>query len=141
MSTVSVRERATVMVSGGLDSTVLTAWADYKGYEVWPLFVDYGQHGAETELASIKALNKPDILERLEIVDLRSVFGGSASRIIEETDLWTEQIVADDCTYPTATLCSSQRGPPHLPESALQFYSPASSVATKPGKSMCQLHS
>ena len=42
--------RAVVLASGGLDSTLLTRLASEEGYEVFPLFVDYGQLAAQMEL-------------------------------------------------------------------------------------------
>ncbi len=46
--------RAVVLASGGLDSTLLTRLASEEGYDVFPLFVDYGQLAADTELSHCK---------------------------------------------------------------------------------------
>jgi 7-cyano-7-deazaguanine synthase len=54
--------RAVVLASGGLDSTLLARLASDEGYEVFPLFVDYGQLAAQTELSHcIAAMNKNNI--------------------------------------------------------------------------------
>jgi 7-cyano-7-deazaguanine synthase len=42
--------RAVVLTSGGLDSTLLACLAFDEGYDVYPLFVDYGQRAAKIEL-------------------------------------------------------------------------------------------
>ena len=54
--------RAVVLASGGLDSTLLARLAFEEGYEVFPLFVDYGQLAAKTELRhSLAAMEKNSI--------------------------------------------------------------------------------
>ncbi|MDR2733162.1 MAG: 7-cyano-7-deazaguanine synthase QueC [Spirochaetota bacterium] len=49
-------ENAVLLMSGGLDSTTVLAWAVDKGYRVYALSFDYGQrHRAELERAMILA--------------------------------------------------------------------------------------
>lgn len=48
-------ERAVVLLSGGLDSGTVLAMAAARGFKVWALSFNYGQH-AETELAAARAL-------------------------------------------------------------------------------------
>ena len=56
--------RAVVLASGGLDSTLLARLASEEGYEVFPLFVDFGQLAAQTELSHcIAAMDKNGIRE------------------------------------------------------------------------------
>ncbi|PHQ69221.1 MAG: 7-cyano-7-deazaguanine synthase [Sneathiella sp.] len=62
--------RAVVLASGGLDSTLLALLASEEGYEVFPLFVDFGQLAAKTELRhSIAAMEKNN-LRKPVIADL-----------------------------------------------------------------------
>ncbi len=72
-------ERALVLLSGGMDSTVCAAVAARDGYEVWTLSFDYGQrHRAELEAARAVAdvYGIPPVRRRT--LDLSRVFCGSA---------------------------------------------------------------
>ena len=91
-------ERAVVMTSGGLDSTVLLHWAMGKGYHVSPLFLNYGQHCAGTELSTLKALLPAET--QLSTLDLSAVFAASSSRLVREADLWRDEIEAEDLMLP-----------------------------------------
>ncbi|KII15429.1 7-cyano-7-deazaguanine synthase [Phaeobacter sp. S60] len=44
------------LVSGGLDSTLVTVLAREEGLEQYPLFVDYGQRSKDKELAACRAV-------------------------------------------------------------------------------------
>jgi 7-cyano-7-deazaguanine synthase len=46
------------LVSGGLDSTVMSLLAQEEGLELHPLFVDYGQRAVTAEWQACKALSK-----------------------------------------------------------------------------------
>ena len=72
------REKAVVLLSGGLDSMVSAALAVEAGFEVHALTVDYGQRH-RLELESAKAIAKSlRLASQTEIaLDLRA-FGGSA---------------------------------------------------------------
>jgi len=55
------------LVSGGMDSTLITVLACEEGIEVYPLFINYGQLARDRELAACKEsfekLNLPEIRE------------------------------------------------------------------------------
>lgn len=89
-----------LLSSGGLDSTTLAYWLQSRGIAFEPLFIDYGQHCAKTELATLKKLLPKTALRRLSVVDVSSVYKGSGSRLIRETDLWRERIEKDDLYLP-----------------------------------------
>lgn len=89
-----------LLSSGGLDSTTLAYWLQSRGIAFEPLFIDYGQHCARTELATLKMLLPKSALRRLSIVDVSSVYKGSGSRLIKETNLWRERIDKDDLYLP-----------------------------------------
>lgn len=96
-------KQAVVMVSGGLDSTTVCFMLGNEGIEIYPIFIDYGQHCAETEWAKVKEVlpktaNPPD---RLNISD---IFKGSPSRMIVEADLWREAVSDDDLYLPYRTM-------------------------------------
>ncbi|HKV50415.1 MAG TPA: 7-cyano-7-deazaguanine synthase QueC [Gemmatimonadaceae bacterium] len=78
MSDASLRPRAVVLLSGGLDSTTVLAVARRDGFDVAALSVRYGQrHAAELDAAARIAQRMG--VSRHEIVDLDlRAFGGSA---------------------------------------------------------------
>lgn len=89
-----------LLASGGLDSTTLAYWLKAKGKTTCPLFVNYGQHCANTELETLKAVLDAKTLRRLAVVDLSDVYVGTNSRLINEPDLWSEVITGDDLYVP-----------------------------------------
>ena len=88
------------LVSGGLDSTVMMYWLASKGIDFLPLFIDYGQHCAQTELQTLHLVIPSGIGNSISIIDIRCVYAGSRSRLIVAPDLWTENITADDLHLP-----------------------------------------
>ena len=73
-----VKEKAVVLLSGGLDSTTALAVAQSAGYEIYAMSIDYGQrHSLELESAS--RIAKAMSVEKHLIInfDLRAI-GGSA---------------------------------------------------------------
>ena len=74
----SGRRAAVVLLSGGLDSTTVAAWAQAQGYAVSALTVQYGQrHSGEVEAARTVAARLGITDHVVLSVDL-AVFGGSA---------------------------------------------------------------
>lgn len=63
--------RAVVLASGGLDSTLLTCLASDEGYDVYPLFVNYGQLAAEAELTHCRSAMKKNNIREPIIADLQ----------------------------------------------------------------------
>jgi 7-cyano-7-deazaguanine synthase len=92
------------MTSGGMDSTVLTFWAIANGYRVTPLFIDYGQHCATTELRTLTAVLPEDLRSKVEIIRVSDVFRSSPSRLIREVDLWQERITPAEIMLPYRNL-------------------------------------
>lgn len=95
-----LKGKSILLASGGLDSTTLAYWLQDRGIRFEPLFVNYGQHCADTELATLRRLLPNRALRHLSIVDVASVYAGSRSRLIKETDLWRERIEHDDLYLP-----------------------------------------
>jgi len=83
-----------------MDSTTLAFWLKRRGIDFEPLFVDYGQHCAKTELKTLRRLLPKTALKKLSVVDVSSVYAGSSSRLIRETNLWREKIDKDDLYLP-----------------------------------------
>ena len=71
-------KKAVVLLSGGLDSATVLAFAKSEGYELYALSFSYGQrHIFELEAASRVAGSIGVVTHRTAAIDLR-VFGGSA---------------------------------------------------------------
>jgi len=62
--------RIVPLVSGGLDSTLMTILAVESGYDVSPLFVDYGQRSRNQELAACRRTFAENRLPAPKIADL-----------------------------------------------------------------------
>src|SRR6478672_1015911 len=72
------REKAVVLLSGGLDSATAVAEAKAAGFEVYALTIQYGQrHAVELEAARRVARHLGVSRHVEQTIDLRA-FGGSA---------------------------------------------------------------
>lgn len=89
-----------LLASGGLDSTTLAYWLVKEGIQFIPLFIDYGQHCAVTELESLRKVLPESHLDKIEIIDIKSIYKHSRSRFIQAGDLWSDTITADDLYIP-----------------------------------------
>jgi 7-cyano-7-deazaguanine synthase len=71
------RERAVVLLSGGLDSTVCAAWGQNNGFDIYALTIDYGQRNSCELQAARRVANSLGVIKHVFIsVDL-SAIGGS----------------------------------------------------------------
>lgn len=89
-----------LLASGGLDSTTLAYWLLDKGIDFIPLFINYGQHCAQTELETLKRVLPETHVDKIEVVDIQSVYQKSKSRFIKPANLWEEEVTADDLYIP-----------------------------------------
>jgi 7-cyano-7-deazaguanine synthase len=73
-------KKAVCLISGGLDSTVATSVAASKGYQLYFLFLEYGQKTLVKERKCVEKLKKYFDPKKLTIVELPWLrqFGGSA---------------------------------------------------------------
>lgn len=92
-----------VLASGGLDSTTVCYSLAKKGIEIHPLFFDYGQHCVETEWDILREV-LPSGASPPERIDLSGLFNGSRSRLIDEANLWNDDVKDDDLYVPYRTL-------------------------------------
>ena len=68
--------KAVVLLSGGMDSATVLAWAQEKGFQCYALSIDYGQrNGVELETARLQA--ETAVEHRIVQLDLAQ-FGGSS---------------------------------------------------------------
>jgi 7-cyano-7-deazaguanine synthase len=95
---------AVLLASGGLDSTTLAFWLDSRGVSYVPLFIDYGQHCAETEIQTISHVLPGPALKRLDTVSITPVYKWSTSRLIKPPDLWRDNVDHNDLYLPYRNL-------------------------------------
>ncbi|WP_029281358.1 7-cyano-7-deazaguanine synthase [Pedobacter sp. R20-19] len=89
-----------LLASGGLDSTTMAYWLLDKGIDFVPLFLNYGQHCADTEFETLKTVLPESYKGKVEYVDIQSIYSRSESRFIKPANLWEEEIAADDLYIP-----------------------------------------
>jgi 7-cyano-7-deazaguanine synthase len=65
--------RIILLLSGGLDSSVLASILSKQDFDIYPLFVDYGQLSARMELKSCKSVCKFLSINNLKIVSAKSI--------------------------------------------------------------------
>jgi 7-cyano-7-deazaguanine synthase len=93
-----------LLASGGMDSTVLAFWLVDRGVNPVPLFIDYGQHCARSELTCLEQMLPKSCKPALETVDVSGIYRHCTSRLIVEADLWTDAVKADDLYIPYRNL-------------------------------------
>lgn len=95
---------AVALVSGGIDSTTMAYWLADQDIRIVPVFIDYGQHTAARELASIRQNLTSEMLADLEVIQLSDVYRHSQSRMIHAPDLWIDQVTSNDFLLPYRNL-------------------------------------
>lgn len=111
-----------LLASGGLDSTTLSYWLLNKNIEFIPLFINYGQHCAKTELDTLREVMPNGYADRVEIIDIADIYKDSESRLVNEADLWKDPISYENLYLPYRSLMllsigaafSQSRGHSHL---------------------------
>ncbi|MGD7045865.1 7-cyano-7-deazaguanine synthase [Jeotgalibacillus proteolyticus] len=105
---------ALLLASGGLDSTVLAYKLLSEGKKVMPIFLEYGQHFADTEFNTLLDVLPPKLIPHIKVINIEDIYKNSKSRMIKEPNLWVDEVGADDL---------------YLPYRNLLFLSIASSIA------------
>lgn len=95
---------AVLLASGGMDSTVLAHKLTQDGVDFVPLFVDYGQHCAKTERDTLNEVLPAESVGRLVTLNISDVYSGSASRLIDEANLWEDEVSYRDMYLPYRNL-------------------------------------
>jgi len=65
-------KKIATLISGGLDSATLVAWAANEGYDQLAFFVDYGQDNLDREFACAR-INTQQFGVPLEVINIRSL--------------------------------------------------------------------
>jgi len=91
---------AVLLASGGLDSTTMAYWLQREEIDFVPLFIDYGQHCAATELETLRKVLPPSYISKIETLDISAIYKKSTSRFIRPANLWQDEIMADDLYIP-----------------------------------------
>lgn len=89
-----------ILVSGGLDSTTLCYLFIQKKIDFVPLIINYGQHCFEKELQSLKDVLPKAYLDKLQVINISDIYRFSTSAFIKPTNLWEDNITADDLYIP-----------------------------------------
>jgi 7-cyano-7-deazaguanine synthase len=91
---------AVLLCSGGLDSTTLAYELVHAEMRFVPVFINYGQHCATTELRTLETVLPSAVRPDLETIDISGVYRGTSSRLISAVDLWNEPIEDNDLYLP-----------------------------------------
>lgn len=95
---------AVLLASGGLDSTTLAYWLQNKEILFVPLFIDYGQHCAKTEYETLKQVMPSYYVDSIHTIDISRVYSGSPSKLIDEPNLWIDNMEGDRLYLPYRNL-------------------------------------
>lgn len=94
------KKNGVLLASGGLDSTTMAYWLISQNIEFVPLFINYGQHCAQTEYETLKKVLPVSYVDKIEVVDIQSIYKHSKSKFIKAANLWEDEIIADDLYIP-----------------------------------------
>lgn len=83
MTTSSIKPKAVVLVSGGLDSATTLAMAQSEGFECFALAVDYGQRHRSELKAAARVTQSQSVPLKIVSVDLREIGGSALTADIE----------------------------------------------------------
>lgn len=98
------RPKSVLLASGGLDSTTLAYWLLAKQIEFCPLFIDYGQHFAETEFDTLQSVLPEGYATKIETIKVADIYQGCKSVLIREPDLWNDEVSYEDIYIPYRNL-------------------------------------
>jgi 7-cyano-7-deazaguanine synthase len=93
-------KKGVLLASGGLDSTTMAYWLLSQQIDFVPLFINYGQHCAETEYETLVKVLPASCIEKIEVIDVSDIYKKSKSRFIEPANLWVDEIQADELYIP-----------------------------------------
>ncbi|MBI1912139.1 MAG: 7-cyano-7-deazaguanine synthase [Deltaproteobacteria bacterium] len=99
-----VKKEAVLLCSGGLDSTTLAYWLKSQSIPYIPLFLDYGQHCANTEYERLTTVLPEEYAKKIKRIDISDIYKGNQSLLIKEADLWLDPVDDKDMYLPYRNL-------------------------------------
>ncbi len=93
-----------LLASGGLDSTTLAYWLRERGIDFVPVFIDYGQHCVDTEHSTLLKVLPAGYGDRVKTLHIADIYRGSRSRLIDEPNLWTDNVQYEELYLPYRNL-------------------------------------
>ncbi len=93
-----------LLASGGMDSTTLAYWLCDKKIKFVPLFINYGQHCVDTEYEKLISVLPSDCVSHVQFVNITDVYRGTKSRLIDEPNLWEDNVKGEDLYLPYRNL-------------------------------------
>jgi 7-cyano-7-deazaguanine synthase len=90
--TMTLRKKAVVLLSGGLDSATTLAMAQAKGFDCFALAVDYGQRHRSELAAARRVAEAASVTLKILPLDLRAIGGSALTDDIEVPEEGTEGI-------------------------------------------------
>jgi 7-cyano-7-deazaguanine synthase len=93
-----------LLASGGMDSTVLAYSLEHEQKNVVLLFLDYGQHCVNMEYETLKKVAPEKFKKNIKIIKIGDIYQDSNSRMINEANLWIDNVVAEDLYLPYRNL-------------------------------------
>lgn len=98
------KKKCIILASGGMDSTTLFYYLIKNNYDPIPLFINYNQHCAKTELNRLIELLPIKYKEKIIVINISDIYKNSNSRLIKSPDLWKEKVEDNELYIPYRNL-------------------------------------
>jgi 7-cyano-7-deazaguanine synthase len=102
--------KSVLLSSGGLDSTTLAYWLVEREIDFTPLFLNYGQHCAATERETLARVLPRYYADKIETVNISDIYKRSSSRLIQEANLWSDNVRYEELYLPYRNLLMLSAG-------------------------------
>jgi 7-cyano-7-deazaguanine synthase len=93
-----------LLASGGLDSTVLAYKLEKDKKNSIILFLNYGQHCVDKEYQTLQKIVPVRFKDNIRVINIRDIYQESDSRMINEANLWVDEVSASDLYLPYRNL-------------------------------------
>lgn len=99
-----MKDKSVLLASGGLDSTTLAYWLIEQKMDFIPLFLNYGQHCSTTEYETLIRVLPNNYINKVEVINISDIYKYSSSRLIQEPDLWKDNVQYEELYLPYRNL-------------------------------------